>query len=56
MKIRKALCRLSPNEIEEHLEELAEVVSPARHICRKCTRVSNKKKYLCKPAKISPLK
>lgn len=48
----KMLCRLKRDEIEDHLDELTDLVSPARHICRKCARVANKKKLLCKPVKL----
>jgi hypothetical protein len=50
---QKMLCRMSRDEIEAHLDELTELVSPARHICKKCARVANKKKVLCKPVKLN---
>jgi len=50
---QKMLCRLSRDEIEDRLDDLAEIVSPARHICQKCARVANKKKVLCKPVKLN---
>lgn len=56
MKIPKRLCCLDRQDIEKNLDELAEIISPAKHICRKCARVSSKKKYLCKPVKLNPAK
>ena len=53
MKIRKTLCRLDRDEIANHIADLAEMVSNAKYICRKCARVSPKKKYLCKPTKLA---
>jgi len=50
---QKKLCCLNWDEIEDHLDDLVEIVSPARHICRKCARVANKKKVLCKPVKLN---
>ena len=52
MKIRGTLCRLDRNEIEDNIDDIAEMVSKAKHICRKCARVSRKKKYLCKPVRL----
>ncbi len=56
MKIRKPLCRLNRHEMEDHLDDLAEMASQASHICRKCARVSTKKKHLCKPMKLNSTK
>ena len=46
MKIRKTLCSLDKDEIEDNIDEIAKIVSGARYICRKCARVARKKKYL----------
>jgi hypothetical protein len=54
MKISKTLCRLSKKQVEMHLDELAEMAKDARYLCRKCARVSVKKKHLCKPVKLEP--
>ena len=51
-KIKKTLCDLDKNEIEEHIEEIASIVSEPQYLCRKCARVAINKKYLCKPIKI----
>jgi hypothetical protein len=56
MKIHHSLCSLSRKEIENNMDVLAEIVSSAKYICRKCARASKKKKYLCKPTKISTQK
>lgn len=52
MKIPKTLCRLDRDDIRDNIDEIAKVVSPPKYICRKCARVSKKKKHLCKPLKI----
>jgi len=52
MKIRKTLCSLDRDEIEDNIDEIAKIVSGARYICRKCARVARKKKYLCKPVRL----
>lgn len=56
MKIRKTLCCLGRDEIEDHIDDLIEIVSKAKYICRKCARVSSKKKHLCKPMKLEAKK
>jgi hypothetical protein len=56
MKLQKTLCSLGRKQIEENIADLAEIVCNPKFICRKCARVSNKKKYLCKPAKLDPKK
>lgn len=56
MKIRKTLCGLSRKEIEDNLDSLGELVSNAKYICRRCARVSGKKKHLCKPVKLESIK
>lgn len=52
MKIRKTLCGVGRNEIEDNIDDLAKIVSKARYICTRCARASKKKKYLCKPMKL----
>lgn len=56
MKIDKTLCCLDKDKIEKHMDDIVEIVSAAKYICRKCARVSKKKKYLCKPAKLEAKK
>lgn len=55
MKIGK-LCDLNRKEIECNLRDLEELVSKAKYICLRCARVSEKKKHLCKPAKLGTTK
>jgi len=52
MKITKTLCSLGRDEIKENMAKITEIVSHPKFICRKCARVSQKKKHLCKPVKI----
>ncbi len=56
MNIRGTLCCLNRNSIEDNIDEVAEIVSNAKYVCRKCGRASRKKKYLCKPVKLASKK
>ena len=53
MKKGKTLCSLDRDDISDHLDDIVEIVSTPKFLCRKCARVANKKKYLCKPMKIA---
>jgi len=46
------LCKYKKEKLKEHFEEVKELVKDARFICKKCGRVSNDKKYLCKPEEL----
>jgi hypothetical protein len=48
----KPICKWDKDEIKEKLDDLKELVSPARYICRKCGRAAKKDDHLCKPEKI----
>lgn len=52
MKLRKTLCCLDRDDIEEHLDTVAKAVAGARYICRRCARAARKKKHLCKPVRL----
>jgi hypothetical protein len=56
MKLRKTLCSLGRKQIEENIGDLSEIICNPKFICCKCARVSNKKKYLCKPSKLKQKK
>ena len=47
----KSLCKLKKSCKKEFGSYVALVNKP-RHVCTKCGRAANKKKYLCKPRKI----
>jgi hypothetical protein len=52
--LNKPLCKLIKNDIlEENLKEYLNVVKEPTHYCKKCGRVANSKKLLCKAEKIS---
>ena len=51
-KSAKTLCEWKREKIEEDMDELKALVRDARFICRKCGRVSNDEKALCKPEKL----
>jgi hypothetical protein len=48
----KTLCDWSKSEIEKRVEELLELVKEPAFYCRKCARVANNPKVLCKAAKL----
>lgn len=45
----KTLCKWSSKDILKHLEKLSAVTDEAQYACKKCARVCNSKKGLCKP-------
>lgn len=46
----KSLCKLvKADALEHHWEKYLHLVENARFICRKCGRVANDEKNLCKP-------
>lgn len=46
------LCDWSKKELEKHPEKLLAVVREPTYYCRKCARVANTSKVLCKPRKL----
>ncbi|WP_407331846.1 hypothetical protein [Enterovibrio sp. 27052020O] len=47
--LAKTLCDWKSKEIEKDLAALAKLVKAPEYVCRKCARVANTKKVLCKP-------
>jgi lipopolysaccharide biosynthesis regulator YciM len=45
----KTLCKWKKDEFDKRMDALKEIVSKPRYVCRKCGRVADKKKWLCKP-------
>ncbi len=45
----KTLCDWSKRDISKHADKLLELVDPPHFFCRKCARVANISKVLCKP-------
>ena len=45
----KTLCDWTKSDIKEHAEELLRITREPKFFCRKCARVSNQPKALCKP-------
>lgn len=56
MKLNRTLCSLNKDEIDDNFTDIVNIISKAKHICRKCARGSSKAKHLCKPVKIQPKK
>ena len=50
------LCKLKKDEIKERLPKLVALVANGQYICRKCVRVANDKKLLCKPIELKRIK
>jgi hypothetical protein len=48
----KTLCDWSKSKIEKHAHKLLELVREPSFFCRKCARVANTSKVLCKPRKL----
>jgi hypothetical protein len=48
----KTLCDWSKKDIERDFDKLCELVTPAKFVCRKCTRSAATSKVLCKPRRI----
>lgn len=48
----KTLCEWKKRDLEKHPEKLLELVRDPRFYCRKCARVANTSKVLCKPRKL----
>ena len=46
--VSKSLCKMSREQVAENIDELGSSVSPAKYICRACSRVANEKGRLCK--------
>ena len=51
----KTFCKWSSKDIEKRFDLLTDLVLDPTHVCKKCARVSNNKKALCKPAKLPVL-
>ncbi len=48
----RTLCDWKKRDLEKHPERLLELVRDPRYYCRKCARVANRSKVLCKPRKL----
>lgn len=53
-KIR-TFCKWSSKDIEKKKDLLMELVDEPRLVCKKCARVANTKKALCKPMELPAL-
>jgi hypothetical protein len=48
-KKEKRLCKWKEETIIDNFEAFKEIVTIPKHVCKKCGRVANKKKWLHKP-------
>jgi hypothetical protein len=48
----KTLCDWSKKDLEKRADELAKLVRDPTWYCRKCARVANTPKVLCKPRRL----
>jgi len=51
----KTFCKWSPKQIEKNFDLLTELLEDPTYVCKKCARVSNSKKALCKPVSLPVL-
>ena len=51
-KIVLKMCHLKKSTLKDHFEEVVDIVSQPKYICKKCLRVANYKSMLCKPKKL----
>ncbi|PQJ29725.1 hypothetical protein BSZ32_15335 [Rubritalea profundi] len=49
----KTFCKWSGKDILKNMDLLSKLTSKPEYACRKCARVSNTKKSLCKPVALS---
>lgn len=48
MKKIKKLCDIKKSDFDKHKKEIIKLIKTPTHICKKCLRVANSKKHLCK--------
>ena len=48
----KELCKIQELLIRKNPDEYAELVNKPKYLCKRCGRVANKKKSLCKPVRL----
>ncbi|MCA9230870.1 MAG: hypothetical protein KDA57_09475 [Planctomycetales bacterium] len=51
-KIEKELCDWTQTDLRLHFEQLRAVVTNPTHVCSKCGRSANRKKWLCRAKKL----
>jgi hypothetical protein len=52
-KVKGSLCKLKRGEVAKYFPEIKDVVEKPKFICENCARVSSRKKYLCRPIRLS---
>jgi len=45
----KTFCKWTEKDIQKRVNLLADLVDEPRYVCKKCARVANSKKLVCKP-------
>ena len=48
----KELCKIQGKLMACDMDSYIQLVDNPKHVCKKCGRVANKKKLLCKPKRI----
>ena len=51
----KTFCKWSSKDIEKRIDLLASLTESPEYVCKKCARVSNNKKAICKPVRLPAL-
>ncbi|MDA3798315.1 MAG: hypothetical protein PF692_04450 [Kiritimatiellae bacterium] len=52
-KIVLKMCHLKKSTLKDHFDEVVDIVSQPKYICKKCLRIANDKSLLCKPKKLT---
>lgn len=43
------LCKWKKSDVDDRFDALCDIVREPKYICRRCRRVADRKKWLCKP-------
>lgn len=54
-KKEKELCKWKKDEISEGFDSIIKIVEEPKFVCKKCARVSDKKKWLCSPVQMKKI-
>jgi hypothetical protein len=48
----KTLCDWTKKDIKKHFDEVCQIVSNPRFVCRECARCAHSPQFLCEPKKV----
>jgi len=52
----KGLCKWKRSDYADQLKLLRTIVARPKHVCLRCGRVADRKKVLCEPVPLKPVK